>query len=561
MNRTRLANCCFNPFGTEWCSNLAGVDETLEGAPMGDIYESPPRPRVDAAPNPAADQSDERRWLAWSTGASIVVALAMRLVDLAGLPGEMYGDITIVRDYVDGIRAGHWLTDFILSSGPLYHYVIVPITWVFGVDFNALKTASVIVSLIALAATYALARELVDRTVAMAALFIAGASSWLLIFSRLGNSQIITPVLGCGTVYFAVRAARRDDWRSAALCGAVAALGLYGYPQTFVLAPVMFVTLLVLHVTVNLRWRLLGIFTAAAIATGLPFAVIVSRHPQDFLDGYIGGKIHARSGAFSTLLDNLWHTMFAFHIRGDSVFRSNPSRLPHLDALSGLLFLIGLAWWLAPARRRWAPALLLPLVLFQVPAMMVLGQPAEVPSASRTLTAAPLAYVVTASGLCWLAGAVHPRALARRTITGLLLGLILLLNGTRYFGAYADGLPNHNVPFGRIIADHLARLPTDTHAFIVGCCWGEHGQPEPKGILYLDAGPVPEHLVQLNADTLDCVALSELPRPAELIWKPDTVIPAPGLAGCTDQFIPELHGEEDVDVFYSATLRSSEAAG
>ena len=534
------------------------VDETLEAAPAEGIDEPPSRPGVDSAPMPATDQPDERRWLAWSTATAIVVALAIRLIDLAGLPGEMYGDIAIVRDYVDGIRAGNWLTDFILSSGPLYHYVIVPITWVFGVDFNALKIASVIVSLIALAATYGLAQELVNRTVAMAALFVAGASSWLLIFSRLGNSQIITPVLGSGTVYFAVRAARRDDWRSAALCGAVAALGLYGYPQTFVLAPVMFVTLLVLHVTINLRWRLLGVFTAAAVVTGLPFAAIVSDHPRDFLNGYIGGKIHARSGAFSTLLDNLWHTMFAFHIEGDSVFRSNPDRLPHLDALSGLLFLIGLAWWLAPARRRWAPALLLPLVLFQVPAMMVLAQPGEVPSASRTLTAAPLAYVVTASGLCWLAGAVHPRAHARRMVTGLLLCLILLLNGIRYFGAYADGLPDHNVPFGRIIADHLAGLPTDTHAFIVGCCWGEHGQPEPKGILYLNAGPVPEHLVQLNANELDCAALSALPRPAELIWEPDKALPAPRLAACTDQFIPELHRAGGFDAFYSSPLRPAQ---
>lgn len=69
-----------------------------------------------------------------------------------------------------------------------------------------------------------------------------------------------------------------------------------------------------------------------------------------------------------------------------------------------------------------------------------------------------------------------------RVLTSALLTVILLLNTQRCFGAYADGLPDHNVPFGRLIADYLQGLPEDTHAYIIGCCWANAGRPEPKGI-------------------------------------------------------------------------------
>jgi hypothetical protein len=496
------------------------------------------------------------RWLSWLCSAAVVTGVVFRLARLHVLPGEMYGDITIVFEYVEQIRNGAWPTYFFLSSGPLYHYMIVPVFWLVRLDFDGLKLASVVTSLAVLGVTYGFVRELVDRELAVLSLFIAGVSSWLLVFSRLGNSQIVTPLLSMGALWFVVRAARHDQWWNAAGCGLIAAAGLYEYPQTFVLVPVMAVCLALLVWTgAGVGWRDLQIFAAAAAVGAIPFVFIVRRDPHNFFDGYIGGKIgsSSTSGTWSTLAGNARRALLAFNWHGDLGFRGNPRGVAHLDTLSGLLFLAGIVYWLMPERRRWAPVVVVPFVLLLVPSMLVLSSPAEVPSTSRTLTAAPLAYVLVASGLWWAVSVLRGAQWIPRAVTVLLLAWITIANGQRYFVTYADGLPNHNVPFGRIIADHLHDLPDDTHAYTVGCCWGDAGQPEPKGIRDVGAGPVAESLVELAPDTFDCAVLAALPRPAVLIWKPDDAVP-PALQPCADLLRPELHTADGIAIFWSSNL-------
>ena len=487
--------------------------------------------------------------------AAIVVAAAVRFADLVGLPGEMYGDIALVHEYVEEIRGGTWPTHFTLSSGPLYHYLIMPVVWLGGSGFTNLKIASVVVSALVLWATYLFARELADRRVAATALFVAGVSSWLLVFSRLGNSQIVTALVATAALYLAVRVARRRERWSAAACGVTAGLGMYGYPQSFAVVPTVLAALILLHRNGSgVRRRDIGWFVGAATVTAVPFLLILADDPVNFTSGYIGGKIHSRYGTVETLARNAWRALLALHLRGDDGFRSNPVGAAHLDTLSGLLFVLGIVYWLAPRRRRWWPVVLLPLVLLQIPSMLVLASVSEVPSASRTVLVAPSVYLVTASGLCWLAAAAHRSAGVRRVIAATLLILVAAVNGQRYFDAYADGLPNHNVPFGRLIADSFAQLPEGTHAFIVGCCWGDAGQPEPKGITYLDAGTVASGMIELPRDTLDCERLSELPRPAVLVWSPADVLPSPSLAECPAGLEGRLHVTDGQPVFRSVVL-------
>jgi hypothetical protein len=494
------------------------------------------------------------RWLRGVGIAGAIAAVLFRLVRLATLPGEMYGDITIVYEVVADAKRGGWPTYFVLSTGPLYDYLIVPIVWLIGLDFQGLKAASALVSLAVLALTYAAARELVDRELAVVSASVAGVSCWLLVFSRLGGSLIVTPLLSIGSVYFAVRCARDHRWWIPASAGVIASAGLYAYPPTFPLAPIMLVTFALLVVTrTGITWRDVTHVAAGALVGALPFAYIFHRDRATLMHGYIGSKFDSTSaGRWSVLAGNVRRALLAFNVRGDTIFRSNPASLPHLDLLSGLLFLAGIVWWLMPARRRWAPVLLVPFLLSLVPSMLVFSQPGEVPSAGRTLVAAPFAYILVGSGLCWIVRLVRRRGvwLGRATLV-VLLATIAGVNGHRYFVTYAEGLPDHNTPFGRIIADYLQTLPDDTHAFIVDCCWGEHSQPEPKGIRYLDAGPVATTLGQLVSDELDCSALAELPRPLVLIWSPAVEVP-PLLQPCASQLSPQLHTSHGYDVFRSS---------
>jgi 4-amino-4-deoxy-L-arabinose transferase-like glycosyltransferase len=484
---------------------------------------------------------------------TVVVVVVLRLWNLDRVPGELYGDIAIVYEYVVDILAGRWPAYFVLSAGPLYHYVIAPLIWLVGLSYFSLKLASVGVSLAVLAALYGLGRELLDRELGLLAAFVAGVSSWLLIFSRLGNSQILVPLLATGALLFAVRLARRGRNADLVVCALISALGLYTYPQSFILPPVMFVTLFCMVWTRTLvRLRHLVLFVSVTLVCAIPFTAIVAQDPANFFTGYIGGKIHPGAGLLPVLSGNILHALLAFHVRGDVVFRSNPSALPHLDPLSGLLFLAGCIFWLRPDFRRWSPLLFVPFFLLQLPSMLVLSFPNEVPSASRTLGVAPIAYLLVATGLLWLLRALRPfrplDLLAALALSAAILGL----NAYRYFDVYVAGLPDHNIPFGRVIADYVDRLPAKTSVYMVGCCWSPGSQPEPNSVRYVTRRPAMLHTIDARDAT--CGLFENVPRPMVVIWSPELPAPSGTLQRCASIFNSALQSVGDVPVFRAATL-------
>ncbi|HEU5103679.1 MAG TPA: glycosyltransferase family 39 protein, partial [Roseiflexaceae bacterium] len=431
-----------------------------------------------------------------------------------------------------------------------------------GLNYFGLKLASVVVSLGALLATYGLSRRLVDDRFALLALAIASVSSWLLIFSRLGNSQILVPVLTTGALWLVARIIQQPRLADVIACAVVSTLGLYTYPQSFVLPGVTFVTLLCLRWAGHpVAWADLRRFVLLTIVCALPFAWIVYLDPDNFISGYIGGKIIAEGSWVSALTSNIVDALLAFHIRGDEIFRGNPSLLPHLDQVSGLLFLGGIGYWLAPARRRWSPLLLVPFVLLQLPSMLVLGRTSEVPSASRTLGVAPIAYILAASGLWWLVQTLARLGWRRigLALGAVLLGAIVLLNGQRYFGAYMDGLPYQNTPIGYRVAVLADSLPPSTQVYIVGCCW-EGEMPEPPYVRLMVARP--ENVQTLEPEQLTCDQLQFLKQPAMLIWRFQAALPASAVEECRQWLPAQLYtSPEGMPVFNAAPLRLDLAAG
>lgn len=503
----------------------------------------------------------ERRWI-WFLPLIFLLALGLRLYDLDRLPGELYGDITIVRDYMAEIVAGEWPFTYVLSAGPLYHYLISPIVKISGLSYLNLKVGSVVVSLLVLGGTYALARVLLDEPFAIFATFIAAVSSWLLIFSRLGNSQIAIPLLTVGTLFYGVRLARSGRTADLVGCAVVSALGLYVYPQTFFMPPVLFLTLIALIWTgTAVRRRHLLQFAGVTLLCALPFVRLVAADPANFFSGYIGGKLGTESSdgsSISVFLGNVVHALLALHVRGDIVFRSNPTLLPHLDPISGLLFLLGVVFWLRPARWRLSPLLLIPLVLLQLPSMLVLSSPGEVPSASRTLGVAPLAYLLAASGLWWCWSLLRRGWLAALVVLAV-MGGILYINADRYFRLYADGLPNHNTPFGRIIAEYIDGLPSGTQTYMFGCCWGDWSQPEPQGVEY--ALRTSNLLQFVELEKVTCEQVHGLRPGSVLIWAPDQFVPAPQLEACAGLFPQHVHLSASGERVFNAAVVPSRSSG
>jgi 4-amino-4-deoxy-L-arabinose transferase-like glycosyltransferase len=519
-----------------------------------------------AAPAPAQPATPwqlptAQAWFFVSALLTSALLLFVRLFELDSLQSEVYGDIQTVHQYVKGVLGGDWPIRFTLSVGPLYHYVIAPVVALAGLDYFGLKLAAVIVSVGVLLATYALSRNLIDDYFALLAVAIAGVSSWLLIFSRLGDVEILVPLLITSALWLVVRIAKQPRPADLIACAVVSALGLYTYPQSFVLPGVTFITLLCLRWAGHpIAWADLRRFVLVTIVCAVPFAWVVYLDSANFTVGYIGGKIVAEGSWIEALLSNSVNALLAFHVRGDVGFRGNPNQLPHLDRMSGLLFLAGLGFWLAPARRRWSPVLLAPFLLLQLPSVLVLGRPSEVPSASRTLGVAPIAYILVASGLWWFVQ--FTTRLGRRraglALAAVLLGAIVLLNAQRYFGAYINGLPYHNTPLGHRIALFADALPRDTQVYIVGCCW-ESEMPELPYVRLMAARP--QNLRSLEPSQLSCDQLQFLKQPAVLIWSFQAALPGPGVAACSKWLPAQLYtSAAGLPVFNAAPLRLDLAA-
>lgn len=535
-------------------------DETSSPLPAPQPLESPATETVDSTaattPSPWKMPKEQAAFLLMFAF-TVALICSLRFFQIDTLQVEIYGDIDIVLGYMREIFDNQWPTHFVLSAGPLYHYIAAPIMYVVGENYTGAKIASVIVSLLGLAATYAVSRKLVNDYFALMTLFIAGVSSWLMIFSRLGNSQIALPLLTMLTLWLVVRVVQSGNQSDVILCAVVSSLGLFVYPQSFIQPGVIFATLLCLSwakQSLPKRWYIT--FIVACIPAGLLFLHIFTADPSNF-NTYIGNKLHVDNGTSPLIVigGNIVKTALALHVRGDEGFRSNPETVPHLDVLSGILFIAGIIFWTTTKeKRRWIPLWLVPLVLLQIPSILVINQPAEVPSASRTLGVAPIVYLLVASGLWWLGQFLYKRTKRWLAIVvvGLLLTGILVLNTQRYFQSYITGLPYNNTAVAELVADYANMLPSNTHVYMVGCCWA-YGVPD-DFVHYNMTHP--ENLTYLQRDGVSCGYLQTVPSPAVFIWSFNDEMPAPQLSLCKDWLQPQLYNDHNSPIFNAAFLHA-----
>ncbi|HZR99414.1 MAG TPA: glycosyltransferase family 39 protein [Chloroflexota bacterium] len=453
---------------------------------------------------------------------AVVTALAFRLVALDDLPGELFGDIATIWESVDPILKGKWPTAFEQSNGPLYGYVIAPLIAVLGQQgFLPYKIASVVVGLLAIVFTFFIARELAGTDVALIAAIVLSASSWHVVFSRLGNSQILVPTLVAGSFLLLALGVKRNDFRLVVAGAAVSTLAYYGYAPMVVL-PAAYVLAAAFYVN---RQHLAGLVAATGVLT-IPFLFVILRQRDVFVagSGYIGSKLVGTENWPEKIASNVWHSLLMFHFQGDATFRVNSPGMPELDVVSGILLLIGVIYWLRRPQRRWLPLLVVPFVVLQLPANLVLNEAMPTPSSSRTIGILPILAIVIAGGLWEVALRIRDARVLRPAFILLVIGVICWLNWQRYFVAYAHTLPEQNSPYGKIIAAYLDTLPPEAAVVMYNCCWAEAGQPEPKGIQYVVKRP--REIVVIAPGQFSCAPLNRA-GPVEVIWSPRAPNPIP----------------------------------
>lgn len=491
-------------------------------------------------------------WLFW---AALFMTVILRFYRIDTLQGEMYGDIEIVQTYTKSVLRGEWPWYFSLSSGPLYHYMIAPLIYYIGTGFDQIKIASVLTSVGIVALITGTARQLAGRQLGVIALAVAGSGSWLLVFSRLGNSQIFVPLVTIATVYALVRYinTQHAGWLYAS--AVVATFGLYSYPQSFVVPPVMWLTVLVLWQTKVIHNRRDFVrYTLVMLLGSLPFIMMYLSNPDSITGNYISEKFETTDLAPSRILDILGRGAGAYFTSGDMVFRSNPSGIAHIDIISSVLFVIGLARCFRADMRAKAPLLIIPFLLLHIPSLLVLRYPEQVPSASRSIGAAPYAYLFVAMGLYEIYNFLKGRwASVAGLVVLAVFGASLQQNINRYFDKYIASMPYADVPIGRMIVKYADMLSPDTSVYIAGCCWRDTS-PEPFfSQLQMQNSAMLKRFEP--ADTLTCDTLAQTDRPAVVIWTFDTQLPSPNVEACKDQFRPVLHTMPDgTPLFYSSAL-------
>lgn len=467
----------------------------------------------------------------WRIFAIFLFFLTVSLYRIDQLPGEWFGDISNVHEYVLQILKGDRPFYFFQSPGPLYHYLVAPMVLLFqGNGYETYKLASIVVSLAGLVGTFLFVAEISSYRLALIASLTMSFSFWYLVWTRLGNSQIVIPALAAYMSLFIARFIKRNKFPDLFLASIFASLGWYAYPQTFIF-PAIFLLFVAGYLTFQRKLRIhlrpLGITFILMIVMAIPFITIVQNDRGNFgPKGYVGGKLLPSFSMpvekmIGKTLFNYGKVFLMLHVRGDDVFRVNVAKHPQLDTLSGIFFLLGFLYFAKKKRRIWLFYILWMLLVLPLPSVSPALPEVEIPNSARTIAMVPFVFLLVAAGLLqsykFLVNQYKHYKFYISIVFTLLFAYITFINLRLYFTDYAHGLPEGNFASGKVIANYIDGLPVNVNIYFGACCWGQWGHPEPKAVAYILRKP--RDFIQYNRLIDSCSEVTRLP--ARVIFGPN----------------------------------------
>ncbi len=416
------------------------------------------------------------------------VAAALRFVDLGTIPASVSGDEGAIGNLALSAVHGEINSPFETRGGrgTLYLMIIGLPMRILGPNTFSLRVVSALVGVLAVVATYLLARHLFGSRVAFVSAALVAVSHIHIHLSRISDSgAIIDSLFAPLALYFLIRAVDNGRPIDYLLGGFTVALHLYLYNGGKLMVIVFFAYLVVMTAMDRRRMlanmgNLLVLAGAFLIVAGpmLNWALI---HPDQFMDrsnqvgifptGWLAQEA-ARTGRPQglVLLDQFYKAMMAFIYYPAEAFYG--ARIPMFDIVVAVPFVLGLAHSIAhTVDRRF---LLLNVMFFLTGGFgqVALVEPEH--DVYRILVIVPIAAIMAAVALHKLLEQGVGINVRGQSLPAIIIALFLLTasvtNINYYFrewagsGSYPDPATRQAFVMGR----YLGTLDRDYKAYLFG---------------------------------------------------------------------------------------------
>lgn len=376
--------------------------------------------------------------------AVLLAAAFLRLVAWQSAPpGLRYDEMTVVYE-ADEIRAG---ARPIYMDGSaeeaLYHYFFAAAQEALGAHAFTLRWLAAAFGLIAVAATFALGRQLFNTRVGVLAALLAAASFWVLMYSRIGLRIIGMPAFVTLAMLFLWHGLTHLRRRDFIIAGVLFGLSAYIYAATRMLPVILVGFLIYLALFKRAQLRTHGVYVFAtlliAIVIVLPMAIHIATVPAaERRLGEVEGPLDAlQRGDVQPLINSTLITAAMFIAKGDPEWLYNIPDRPVFDPITAVIFYGALLLCVRRFKQNPYAFVMIWLIAGLLPAMLT--WPAA--SNSHAILAQTPTFLIVALGLDAVATKLSAMKRHEKQVTWLVLGSVLAIHSAvsinDYFNRWA----------------------------------------------------------------------------------------------------------------------------
>jgi 4-amino-4-deoxy-L-arabinose transferase-like glycosyltransferase len=449
--------------------------------------------------------------------AIVATAFLLRSYNIEMTPAGVYPDEAVNgTDALHAIETGEYRWFYTNNYGRegLFMNLISVSTRILGNNVYGLKIWSMLFGTLTVLGLYLLTRELFrSERAGLIASYLTAFSFWHINFSRISFRAIMLPMILTYAFYFLYKGLHTKKYRYFIIGGLIYGIGLHTY-IAFRLSPAILVAFLALLMItyknfLKTYWKSILIFIFGVIITASPMLYDFYLHPEHF---------SSRTGAVSVLSPqiNKGHplallgktiglSLAKYNFWGDQNWRHNYPPYPILDPITGMFFLIGIAYTIYKFihllilrfyhKVRDEKIAIYGLLLIWFVIMLAPEYLTEegLPHALRAIGTIPVVFIFSTIAFLWFLGKVEKSNHIYKTLAFSLFVLIFasigIFNTVKYFYFWANNKNQHGQ-----FNENYKNMSTYLNNEFFG--YNKYLYPNGPGRIMEDGFPVSSHTVR-----------------------------------------------------------------